>query len=76
MLKIGYGNSINEQHLIAIVSPDSSPVKRMISDVRDNGMLVDATKGKRTRSVLVMNSRHIVISALSCEALAERRGKA
>lgn len=68
-LKIGFGNLVSASRIIAVVSPDSSPVKRLIQESRDRGSLVDATSGRKTRAVLVMDSDHLVLSALAVEDL-------
>ncbi len=68
-LKIGFGNLVSASRIIAIVNPDSSPVKRLIQESRDNGSLIDATSGRKTRAVLVMDSDHLVLSALTVEDL-------
>lgn len=64
MLPIGYGHLVSEARLIAIVSPDSAPIKRLIQDARDRRSLIDATAGRKTQSVLIMDSDHIVLSSL------------
>jgi extracellular matrix regulatory protein A len=69
-IRIGYGNLVSTSRIIAVVSPDSAPVKRLIQDSRDRGSLIDATTGKKTRSVLVMDSDHLVLSARNVEELA------
>ena len=69
-IRIGYGNLVSTSRIIAVVSPDSAPVKRLIQDARDRGSLIDATTGKKTRSVLVMDSDHLVLSARNVEELA------
>ena len=63
-MNIGYGNMANASRIIALVSPDSAPVKRLVQDARDAGRLVDGTAGRRTRAVLVMDSDHVVLSPL------------
>ncbi len=68
-IRIGFGNLVSANRIIAIVSPDSSPVRRLIQDARDRGGLIDATSGRKTRSVLVMDSDHLVLSALPTEEL-------
>ena len=73
-INIGFGNLISAQRLIAVVSPDSSPVKRLVQESRDRGMLIDATYGRKTASVLIMDSDHVVLSALAAERLAPRLG--
>ena len=72
LVNIGYGNLISTQRLIAVVSPDSAPIKRMVSEARDRSMLIDATFGRKTRTVLIMDSDHIVLSGLPLEKLAPR----
>ena len=72
LVNIGFGNLISAQRLISIVSPDSAPVKRLIQESRDSGMLIDATYGRKTAAVLIMDSDHVVLSALSTEKLAPR----
>lgn len=73
-INIGFGNLISAQRLIAVVSPDSAPVKRLVQESRDRGMLIDATYGRKTASVLIMDSGHVVLSALAAERLAPRLG--
>ena len=73
-INIGFGNLISAQRLIAVVSPDSAPVKRLLQESRDRGMLIDATYGRKTASVLIMDSDHVVLSALAAERLAPRLG--
>ena len=72
LIGIGFGNLISAERVVSIVSPDSAPIKRMIQDVREKGLLVDASFGRSTRSVLIMDSGHVVLSALPPETLAER----
>ena len=74
LINIGFGNLVSAQRLIAIVSPDSAPVKRLVQESRDRGMLIDATYGRKTASVLIMDSDHVVLSALAAERLAPRLG--
>ena len=74
LVNIGFGNLVSLQRLIAIVSPDSAPVKRLVQESRDRGMLIDATYGRKTASVLIMDSDHVVLSALAAERLAPRLG--
>ena len=73
-INIGFGNLISAQRLIAVVSPDSAPVKRLVQESRDRGMLIDATYGRKTASVRIMDSDHVVLSALAAERLAPRLG--
>lgn len=72
LLNIGFGNMVAAGRIIAIVSPDSAPVKRLIQEGRDNGHLVDGTAGRRTRAVLMMDDGHIVLSAVQPETIAGR----
>lgn len=72
LINIGFGNMVSANRLIAIVSPESAPIKRMIQEARDRGVLIDATYGRRTRAVLVMDSDHIVLSAIQPETVAGR----
>ena len=74
LVNIGFGNLISTARLIAVVGPDSAPVKRLIQESRDRGMLIDATYGRKTASVLMMDSDHVVLSALSAEKLGLRFG--
>lgn len=72
LINIGFGNMISAGRLVAIVSPDSAPIKRMVQEARDRGILVDATYGRKTNSVLIMDNDHLVLSALSPETVAGR----
>ena len=74
LINIGFGNMISAGRLIAIVSPESAPIKRMVQEARDRGVLIDATYGRRTRAVLIMDSDHVVLSGLPFEKLAPRFG--
>ena len=74
LINIGFGNLVSAQRLISIVGPDSAPVKRLIQESRDRGMHIDATYGRKTASVLIMDSDHVILSALSTEKLAPRLG--
>ncbi len=72
LINIGFGNLVSPQRLIAVVSPESAPIKRMVQEARDRGTLIDATYGRRTRAVLVMDNDHLVLSALQPETVANR----
>lgn len=72
LINIGFGNMVSASRVIAIVSPDSAPIKRIIQDVRDKGQLVDATYGRRTRAVVIMDSGHVLLSAIQPETVAGR----
>ena len=74
LVNIGFGSLISAERLIAVVSPDSAPVKRLVQEARDRGMLIDATFGRQTASVFIMDSDHVVLSALSTEKMAPRLG--
>ena len=72
LLNIGFGNMVSTDRLVAIVSPDSAPIKRMIQEGRDRGVLLDATYGRKPRSVVIMDSDHIVLSAIQPDTVAAR----
>ena len=72
LINIGFGNIISANRVIAVVSPESAPIKRMINDGRDNGQLIDATYGRRTRSVIITDSNHVILSAIQPETVAHR----
>ena len=72
LINIGFGNMVSANRLIAIVSPESAPIKRIVQEARDKGVLIDATYGRRTRAVLIMDSDHVVLSALQPETVAAR----
>ena len=74
LINIGFGNMVSSARVIAIVSPESAPIKRIIQEAKDKGTLIDATYGRRTRAVLIMDSDHVVLSALSTEKMAPRLG--
>lgn len=74
LVNVGFGNMISAERLIAVIGPDSAPVKRMVQEARESGNLIDATYGRRTRAVLVMDSDHIVLSALLPETVGARMG--
>jgi extracellular matrix regulatory protein A len=72
LINIGFGNIVSANRVIAIVSPESAPIKRIITDARDRGHLVDATYGRRTRAVIISDSGHIILSAIQPETVANR----
>lgn len=72
LLNIGYGNMVSADRILAIVSPDSAPIKRMIQEVREKGLLIDASFGRSTKAVIVMDSGNVVLSALPPETIAAR----
>lgn len=71
-INIGYGNMIASDRIVTIVSPESAPIKRMVQEARDDGRAIDATYGRKTRAVIVMDSGHIILSSLVTETLAAR----
>lgn len=71
-INIGFGNIISSTRMIAAVSPESAPIKRIIQDARDNGKLVDATYGRKTRAVIIMDSEHVILSSVQPETVAGR----
>lgn len=75
LINVGFGNIVFANRVIAMVSPDSAPIKRIIQDARDKGNLIDATQGRRTRAVIIMDSDHIVLSAIQPETVAGRLDK-
>lgn len=72
LINIGFGNMVSAGRLIAIVSCESAPIKRIVQEAREKGMLIDATYGRRTRAVIVMDSDHVILSALQPETVANR----
>ena len=67
LINIGFGNLVSQERIVAIVGPDSAPVKRMVQETRERGMLIDATYGRKTASIFVMDSDHVILSALPPE---------
>ena len=72
LINIGFGNMISSARLVTIVAPDSAPIKRIMQDARDRGRLIDATYGRRTRAVIVMDSDHVILSAIQPETVSNR----
>lgn len=72
MINIGYGNMISADRIVTVISPDSAPIKRLVQEAKDDGRAIDATYGRKTRAVIVMDSGHIVLSSLITETLASR----
>jgi extracellular matrix regulatory protein A len=72
LINIGFGNIVSANRVIAIVSPESAPIKRIINDARERNQLVDATYGRRTRAVIITDSGHVVLSAIQPETVANR----
>ena len=74
LVNIGFGNLVSVARLVSVVSPESAPIKRLVQEARDRGMLIDATYGRKTAAVLIMDSDHVILSALPTEKLAPRLG--
>jgi len=72
LVNIGFGNMVSTDRIIAIVSPESAPIKRIIQEARENGMLIDATYGRKTKAVIVSDSEHIILSSLQLEVMTSR----
>ncbi|NLP35141.1 MAG: DUF370 domain-containing protein [Clostridiales bacterium] len=72
LINIGFGNVVNSNKIIGIISPDAAPIKRMVQAAKDNGMAIDATCGRKTKSVIVTDSGHMVLSALLPDTIASR----
>jgi extracellular matrix regulatory protein A len=72
LINIGFGNIVSANRIISIVSPESAPIKRIIQEARDRGMLIDATYGRRTRAVIIADSDHVILSAVQPETVAHR----
>ncbi len=74
LIQIGFGSMVSAQRLVAVVSPDSAPIKRMVQQARDQGVLIDASFGRKTKAVLIMDSGHVILSALPSTTVAGRIG--
>jgi regulator of extracellular matrix RemA (YlzA/DUF370 family) len=74
LINIGFGNIVAANRIIAIVSPESAPIKRVIQEARERGMLIDATYGRRTRAVIITDSDHVILSAVQPETVSHRLG--
>ena len=72
LLNVGFGNMVSAERIVSVIGPDSAPVKRMIQEARDGGRLIDATAGRRTRAVMIMDTGHVVLSAVQPETIAGR----
>ena len=72
LINIGFGNMVNADRVIAVISPDSAPVKRLIQDAREKGALIDASYGRRTQAVLIMDSDHVILSGIALESVTGR----
>ncbi len=72
LINIGFGNLVSAEKIIAVVAPDSAPIKRIIQDAKEQGLLIDATYGRKTRSVIISESEHIILSAINPESIGNR----
>ncbi len=72
VINIGFGNYVNKERIVAIVNPNSSPIKRLRETLEKEGMVIDATQGRKTRALIIMDSGHIILSGIAVETLAER----
>ena len=71
-INIGFGNMVAAERVVAVVSPDSAPIKRLVQDAKDNGRAIDVTCGKRTRAVIITDSEHVILSAFQSETISNR----
>jgi regulator of extracellular matrix RemA (YlzA/DUF370 family) len=69
LIQIGFGNMVSSERVIAVIGPEASPVKRLISDAKDRGTLIDASSGRKTKSVILMDSDHIILSSLTTQEI-------
>ena len=74
LINIGFGSMISASRVLAVVAPDSAPIKRVVQEARERGMLIDASYGRKTKSVILMDTDHVILSALNPESIAERSG--
>lgn len=72
LINIGFGNLVSSDKIISVVAPDSAPIKRIVQEAKANGMLIDATCGRKCKSVIITECNHVVLSAISCEAIQNR----
>ena len=72
LINIGFGSMVSAGRVLTVVAPDSAPIKRFVQDARDRGMLVDASFGRKTKAVILMDTDHVILSAISPEAIADR----
>lgn len=72
LINIGYGNMVSAERIVTIVSPESAPIKRLVQEARDEGRAIDATYGRKTRAVLIMDSGHVILSSLITDTVAAR----
>ncbi|MBQ2810207.1 MAG: DUF370 domain-containing protein [Clostridia bacterium] len=72
LINIGFGNMILDKRIVALISPDSAPAKRAVAEAKENGRIIDCTSGRRTKSIIITDTDHVVLSALSSDAVASR----
>lgn len=72
LIQIGFGSAVAASRVLAVIAPDSAPIKRLVQEARDRGMLIDASFGRKTKSVILMDTDHIILSALEPETLTDR----
>ena len=72
LINVGFGNGVNRERIVAVVSPESAPIKRLLQDAKDSGRAIDVTCGRRTRSVIIADSDHVILSAVQCETISNR----
>jgi len=72
LVNIGYNNMVNRDRIIAVVSPETSPIKRLVQDAKDGGRAIDVTCGRKTRAVIITDSDHVILSAIQCETISNR----
>ena len=72
LINIGFGNMVSSERILSVVSPDSAPIKRLVQEAKERSMLIDASFGRRTRGVLVMDTDHVILSALTPDVLSAR----
>ena len=72
LVNVGFGNMVNKDRIISVVSPETAPIKRLVQDAKDSGRAIDVTCGRRTRSVIITDSDHVILSAIQCETISNR----
>jgi len=72
LVNVGFGNMVNKDRIIVVVSPETAPIKRLVQDAKDSGRAIDVTCGRRTRSVIITDSDHVILSAIQCETISNR----
>ena len=72
LVNVGFSNMVNKDRIIVVVSPETAPIKRLVQDSKDNGRAIDVTCGRRTRSVIITDSDHVILSAIQCETISNR----